>query len=66
MGGIRSTTRICIVYVVGNTTLDNGKHIVSLDMSTFWDGLQKLNSNVKGISGIAEFLDGIERNTKTE
>lgn len=35
-------------------------------MSTFWNRLQRLDSDVKGALDTFEFLDRIEGNTKTE
>lgn len=35
----------------------NGKHVVSFDMLVLWDGLQRLDRDVRGTSGMTEFLE---------
>ena len=59
------TKKICIVFRGGSVTLGNG-HVVSFDMSTLWDRLQILDSDVRGTLSIAEFLDRVEGDTKTK
>ena len=48
---------IHIVYGVVSVTMDNGKHDVSITMSTIWNGLQRFDKEV---------IDKVGGNTRTE
>lgn len=60
------TNKICIVFGAGSAKLGSGKHVVSFDMLTFWDGLQRLVNNVRGTLGMADFFNRVEGDKRTE